>query len=176
MTCELAFSLYAGIRAHSVALVAFGTDSGIELLSALVVLRRFNIGATVEKMAARINAALLYLLGIYILVCSAASVLKPQFRAAPTYLGIAILAISGLVMPLLARRKRALATIIESFSLKADAAQGSICAYMSWIALAGVATNTFFKVYWADSAAALLLLPLVLYEAKEAWRGNECSC
>src|ERR1700730_14526595 len=74
MACELAFSLYAGIRAHSVALVAFVTDSGIELLSALVVLRRFNIGAT-EKMAARINAALLYLLGIYILVCSAASVL-----------------------------------------------------------------------------------------------------
>jgi divalent metal cation (Fe/Co/Zn/Cd) transporter len=98
MAFEPAFSLYAGIRAHSVALVAFGTDSGIELLSTLVVLRRFNnIGAKVEKMAARINAALLYLLGIYILVCSAASVLKPQFRAAPTYLGIAILAISGLV-------------------------------------------------------------------------------
>ena len=58
--------------------------------------------------------------------------------------------------------KKHLAHQANSGALKADAAQNNICTYMSWIALAGLVTNAVFHIPWADSVAALLLLPLVL--------------
>jgi divalent metal cation (Fe/Co/Zn/Cd) transporter len=176
MCVELAVAGVAGVRAHSVALTAFAGDSGIEVLSAMVVLRRFRIGKGAEGTAARINATLLYLLAAYI-VCSAAVVLLTRrWEAAPSDVGIVLLLAAAMVMPLLGRAKRRLAAATGSGALKADAAQSSVCGYMSWIALAGLAANAMFHLPWADPAAGLLLLPLVIREAKEAWRGKSCCC
>ncbi len=60
--------------------------------------------------------------------------------------------------------------------MKADAAQSNLCAYMAWIALAGLVLNALFHVPWADSVAALFLLPLILREANEARKGGVCEC
>lgn len=78
-------------------------------------------------------------------------------------------------MPRLASRKRRLAAKTHSDSLKADAAQSSLCGYLAWIALAGLVLNAFFRIHWADAVAALLLLPIVWKEAREAWEGKSCS-
>ncbi len=176
MCVELSISLVSGIRAHSVALTSFAGDSAVELLSALVVLRRFSLGAAAEKKAARINAVLLYVLAVYIVVTSALSFLNHRFRPEPTLLGIVLLIAAAIVMPLLGRAKRRLAAETQSAALKADAAQSNICAYMSWIALAGLVMNAAFHLAWADSVAALLLLPLVISEANEARKGEVCDC
>jgi divalent metal cation (Fe/Co/Zn/Cd) transporter len=176
MCVELSVSLVSGIRAHSVALTSFAGDSAVELLSAIVVLRRFSLGPGAEKNAARINAALLYVLAAYIVVTSTLSLFYDRFRPEPTFSGIVLLVTAAFVMPLLGRAKRRLAVENQSGALKADAAQSNICAYMSWIALAGLILNAAFHFAWADSIAALLLLPLVISEANEARKGEVCDC
>lgn len=176
MCMELLIAASAGVRSCSVALTAFAGDSAIELLSAMVVLRRFRIGIAVEKSAVLMTAVLLYLLAAYILVSSAFVLLSRRFQSQPSYVGIALLIAAAIIMPLLGRAKKRLAVETGSKALKADATQSSICAYMSWIALAGLGVNAVFHLPWADSVAALFLLPLVIKEANDARRGKTCCC
>ena len=176
MSVELCVALFTGIRVRSVALTAFGADSGIELLSACVVLWRFTSGSVSERRAARISGVLLYVLAAYILVTSGLSLVNPRLQPEPTVLGIGLLIAAAIIMPLLGRAKKRLAGQTGSRALDADAAQSNICAYMSWIALAGLLVNFFFHLAWADSVAALLLLPIVLKEAGEASKGDVCEC
>ncbi|HEV2620110.1 MAG TPA: cation transporter [Acidobacteriaceae bacterium] len=175
MLFELGVSLYAGIRACSIALTAFGVDSAIELISALVVLRRFTLGPSAERRSAHLSGVLLYILAAYILVSSALVLSNKHFQAEPTALGIALLVAAAIIMPLLGRAKKRIAAKTDSGALNADAAQSNICAYMSWIALAGLVVNFSFHLPWADSLAALILLPIVLTEAKEALKGAVCE-
>jgi divalent metal cation (Fe/Co/Zn/Cd) transporter len=79
-------------------------------------------------------------------------------------------------MPWLAKEKRRLSGATGSAALRADAAQSAVCAYLSLIALAGLATNTLWHLKWADPIAALLIIPLVVREGGEAMRGNPCRC
>jgi divalent metal cation (Fe/Co/Zn/Cd) transporter len=94
----------------------------------------------------------------------------------PTLLGVAILVAAAAVMPWLAREKRRLSGATGSAALRADAAQSALCAYLSLIALAGVAINAIWHVKWADPIAALAVLPLILWEGREAMRGKACDC
>jgi divalent metal cation (Fe/Co/Zn/Cd) transporter len=80
MCVELLIAGFAGIRACSVALTAFASDSAIELLSAAAVLYRFRVGISAEKSAARITAVLLYLLAGFIAFGSAFVLLSHRFQ------------------------------------------------------------------------------------------------
>ncbi len=91
-------------------------------------------------------------------------------------MGIGLLLVAALVMPWLARRKRQLGIATKSASLRADAAQSSICGYLSWIALAGLLLNALAHASWADSVAALGLLPIIIKEAKESFQACSCEC
>lgn len=175
MGVELFVAAITGIRAHSVALTAFAGDSAVELFSALVVLQRFRLGPSSERAAAKVNAVLLYVLAVYIVVSSSLTLFGP-FGPEPSVFGIVLLVASAIIMPWLGASKKRLALQTNSGALRADAAQSNICAYMSWIALAGLVTNAVLHIPWADSVAALLLLPLVLYEANEARKGDSCNC
>jgi divalent metal cation (Fe/Co/Zn/Cd) transporter len=54
--------------------------------------------------------------------------------------------------------------------------QTSVCAYLSVIALAGVALNTILGWWWADPVAALLMVPLITKEGLEGLRnGPGCT-
>jgi divalent metal cation (Fe/Co/Zn/Cd) transporter len=94
----------------------------------------------------------------------------------PTFLGIAVLVTAAVAMPWLAREKRRLSGATGSAALRADAAQSALCAYLSLIALAGLATNAIWHVKWADPIAALAILPLIVWEGREAMRGRACRC
>ena len=118
MCVELSVALFAGIRARSVALTAFGADSGIELLSAFVVLRRFTAAPISERRAARISGLLLYVLAAYILVTSALSFMSTRLQPEPTVLGIGLLIAAAIIMPLLGRAKRKLAAETGSRALR----------------------------------------------------------
>ena len=175
MCAEAAIALFAALRAHSVALLGFGADSGIELVSAFVVFLRFKKASRVnEKRAARITGLLLFALAAFILGSSIVAFTNPRFRPEPSYLGIGLLIAAGVFMPWLSAQKRTLAAKTNSGSLRADAAQSSMCAYLAWIALGGLLLNAMFKVSWADPSAALLLLPIVLREGWEAMQGKSC--
>jgi divalent metal cation (Fe/Co/Zn/Cd) transporter len=177
MLVEAALSLWTAWRARSPALAAFGGDSVIELLSAVVVYWRFRHPASedVEHRAARLAGGLLFALAAYVVVASVLSLLG-YVEPRPTYIGMAILAASALMMPWLARQKRRLSAVTGSAALRADAAESALCGYLSLIALAGLAVHALWQVAWADPVAALALAPLILFEAREAIRGKPCGC
>jgi divalent metal cation (Fe/Co/Zn/Cd) transporter len=178
MAAEAALSLLASWRANSPALLAFGGDSAIELLSAFVVLWRFRTPVAsehAEKRAARVAGVLLLALAAYVVVVSIVKLLG-HGEPRPSYLGIAVLLAAIAVMPWLSREKRKLSATTGSAALRADAAQSGLCAYLSLIALVGLAANAIWHVSWADPVAALVLIPLILWEAKESIRGKPCDC
>ena len=178
MTIEAGVSLWAAVRARSPALLAFGGDSAIELLSAAVVLWRFRSRVSdehAERRAGRITGFLLLALVAYV-VAVAALTLLGYSESTPSYAGIVVLAVAAVVMPWLAREKRRLSSATGSAALRADAAESMLCAYLSVIALAGLAVRAFFRVAWADPVAALVIIPFIVAEARAALRGKPCGC
>ena len=177
MTVEASVSLSAAWMAHSPALLAFGGDSAIELLSAVTVLWWFRAPAQErsEKSTAQIAAALLFVLAAYVAVVSTMTLYRDR-EVKTTHLGIAILICAALVMPWLAKAKRRLSAITGSAALRADAAQSGLCAYLSVIALVGLGINAIWHNRWADPIAALVIVPLILWEGWESMRGRACGC
>ena len=175
MAIELVGAVFAALWAHSVALMAFGADSGIEMLSAAVVLRRFGSRVQIkEATASLVNTWLLVALALYIVVDSLYVLFVADTKPQSSYFGMAVLLASAAAMPWLARRKKQLSDQTHSTSLRADAAQSSVCAYLAWIALAGLVLNATIGAQWADPVAALALLPFVIREARDAFAGEAC--
>ncbi len=175
MCVEAAVSLIAAWRAHSPALLAFGGDSAIELVSALVVYRRFRFYSTArnaEESATRIAGGLLFVLAAFVLLGSGAALLGKQ-EVHSSLAGIALLLVAAMVMPWLAGQKRRLSTIASSAALRADAAESAVCGAMAWIALAGLSVNALWGIKWADPVAALCLIPFILREGWEAVGGSD---
>ena len=178
MSVEAAVSLSAAWIARSPALLAFGGDSTIELLSAVVVLWRFRAHAVqehAERRASRIAGILLFVLAVYVVAASALTRLGYS-EPKPTYLGIGILIAAASIMPWLAKEKRRLSAATGSAALRADSAQSALCAYLSLIALVGLGVNAIWHVAWADPVAALAVTPLIVWEGREAVRGKSCGC
>lgn len=176
MLAECGLSLYAAVSARSTAMLAFGSDSLVELMSASVVLLQFSPRLRVtEKFAARTGGALLYVLAAIVGVIAIAELLL-HIRAEVSGLGIAVTIAALIVMPVLAALKRKEARRSGNAALAADAVQSAMCAYLAMIALSGLALNAIFRIAWLDSAAALAAIPILLKEGRDAWKGKGCAC
>ena len=178
MSIEAVASLLAAWMARSPALLAFGGDSAIELVSAVVVYWRFQSKGSderTEKFAARITGSLLFALAAYVMLVAATALLGHR-EVRPSYLGIAVLIVAAIAMPVLARQKRRLSALTASAALRADAAESALCGYLSIIALAGLIANALWGVTWADPVAALCLIPLVVREGWQVLKGRACDC
>jgi divalent metal cation (Fe/Co/Zn/Cd) transporter len=174
MSAETIVSLGSAWISHIPALLAFGGDSLIELLSAAVVFWRFRFTLG-EARAARIAGGLLLALAGFVVLTSVLNLFG--FREAQRSLvGVGILLAAAVTMPWLASRKRKLAVVTSSAALKADAAESALCGYMAWIALAGLVVNAIWNKPWADPVAALALTPFVLREAWEAVHSSRLGC
>ena len=174
MSVEAIASIGTAWHAHSPALLGFGGDSLIELLSAAIVFWRFRFHCD-EARAARVAGALLFALAGLILLTSVLTFLG-YHEAQRTMVGIGILVAAAVAMPWLARRKRKLAVLTSSAALKADATESALCGFMAWIALAGVSVNAIWGRSWADPVAALALIPLIVREAWEAFHSAQLEC
>jgi len=176
MLAECGLSLLAAVHARSAVLLAFGSDSLIELLSALLVLlsisRRLGLG---QRAMDRAAGGLLYLLAALV---AATAALELYWHRTPeaSPLGIVVALAALCVMPWLAWRKRKLGVAMQNTALAADAAQSATCAYLAAITLAGLAMNSAFHIGWVDPVAALVAVPLLLREAHRTWRGDGCQC
>jgi divalent metal cation (Fe/Co/Zn/Cd) transporter len=174
MACECEASLWAATKAHSVALLAFGSDSLIEMLSAAVVLMQFSPRFRLKKQYAdRAAAVLLFLLAGAVL-CIAA--IARDVPVEISYVGIAVTALALVAMPVLAWLKRRQARAINNRALAADATQSATCAYLAGVTLAGLAINAIWRIHWVDSAAAIAAVPVLVVEGRRAWRGDTCGC
>jgi divalent metal cation (Fe/Co/Zn/Cd) transporter len=180
---EAVVSLLVGAVSGSIALISFGLDSVIEVTASLAAQWRLRADfdpvrrRLVERQTRRVIGASFLLLAAYVGYESIDALMD---RESPerTLAGVAILTASVIVMPILARRKRSVAVDLGSRALTAEATQTSLCAYLSAIALAGVALMTFFGLWWADSLAALAMVPIIASEGIESIRGDaDCeSC
>lgn len=174
MTVEAGVALCSAWKARSPALLGFGGDSLVELLSAAVVYWRFRrerTEARIEERAARIAGGLLFALAGFVVLASGA-VLLGYREAQTSFVGIALLLTAAFVMPWLARQKHRLSVITSSTALRADAAESALCGYMAWIALAGLVLGAAWKIRWPDPVAALALTPLILREGWEAFKSK----
>lgn len=180
---EALISIVAGVIAGSVALVGFGLDSVIETSSGAVMLWRLGRAnerdicarERSERIALRLVGISFLLLAAYVAGDASWSLYK---REAPeqSALGIAITALSLVVMPILAHAKRKVARGLNSGALEADSRQTDICAYLSAIVLGGLLLNAALGWWWADPVAALAMVPIIAREGLEAVKGEDCGC
>ncbi len=178
---EGVISVVAGIHAGSVALVGFGLDSGIETLASVVVFLRLyeeyrghdaDAHFMSERRAEWIVGVTLLALSAYVLY---EGVRKLAVHEAPaeSVVGLVVAALSAVLMPVLGLAKRRTARRLGSRSLYADGTETLVCSWLSWTLLAGLALNAWRGWWWADPAAALVMLPLIVREGVEAVRGED---
>jgi divalent metal cation (Fe/Co/Zn/Cd) transporter len=173
---EAAVAITAGVVAGSISLVSFGADSVIECLSGLVLLWRLQSHETDERrerVALRLVGVCFLILAAYVSVDAASSLIRRELPDA-SFVGIALSVVSLIVMPLLARAKRRVAARLDSAALAADSRQTNLCAYLSAILLVGLGLNAAFGWWWADPAAALIMVPIIIREGMQALRGETC--
>jgi divalent metal cation (Fe/Co/Zn/Cd) transporter len=176
MFFECGASLYAAVAAHSPALLAFGSDSFVELLSAAVVLLRLKSPNSIsQRTAARLAAVLLFVLASIVVGALLLAFLL-HLRPETSRLGITVTIAALIAMPLLAALKRREARRTNNVELAADAVQSATCAYLALATLSGLAVNAVFHLPWFDSLAALIAIPFLLKEGRSAWRGQICGC
>lgn len=177
ITVEAGVAVTAGVAAGSVALLAFGLDSVIEFVSALVVLRTFRAeqagrAGRGERRALRIIGGTFFVLAAYI-VADAGYTLISASRPDSSAAGVAVTAAALLVMPSLSVLKRRTGTALGSPMLLADSAESLFCAYLSATVLVGLLLNAAFGWWWADPVAALAVVPLVIKEGLEAFEDDD---
>ncbi len=172
---EAIVSVGAGLLAGSVSLIGFGIDSVIESLSGAVLLWRLgHDDDRREGQARRLVAVTFFLLAAFVAFGSARALIANRPPDA-SVLGIVIAALSLIVMPVLARAKRAVALRISSSALVSDSRQTDLCAVLSAILLVGLALNAWLGWWWADPVAGLSMVPIIGWEGRRAWRGEECG-
>lgn len=179
---EAAVAIAAGVAAGSLSLVAFGADSGIEFLSAAVLLWRLDVELKrgesfpedIERRARRIAGALLFLLAGYV-VANAAWGLWTRHAQEFSPAGFAITMLAIPVMYWLAKSKLRIAGKIGSGALRADAVESITCGYLSFAVVAGLTAQWLLGAWWVDSVTSLAIVVLLCREGREAWIGDECS-
>lgn len=172
-------AISAGLGAGLVSLVGFGVDSAIESASAVLVglrlaarLRHGEADEVRERRALKAVAVTFFLLAGYVLIEGIRSLVggdKPETST----VGMAILATSIVVMPLLARAKRRVGQRLGNDPLiLADAAETRICVLLSISTLAGIGLYGLTGATWLDPVAGFVIAAFAIHEGREAWNGE----
>ena len=181
-TVEGLIAMGAAVVAGSVALLGFGLDSIVETASGVVILWRIAAERRAtdrhrieraENLARRGVAICLWLLAAFVTAAAARS-LAGGDRPSASLVGLVLLVVSLAVMKWLANAKRTMARRLHSHAMEADAAQTDICWKLSAATLLGLAANAALGWWWADPAAALVLVVLIAVEARNAWARRAC--
>ncbi|WP_392341558.1 cation diffusion facilitator family transporter (plasmid) [Leifsonia sp. P73] len=170
---EAIVAVWAGTVAGSAALIGFGLDSVIEVLSALAITWQFTRKDPErwEKATVRAIGIAFFALAAYVLVDSVLSLTGVQ-KVDHSPVGIALTALSLIIMPVLAWFEVRTGRELNSKSVQADAKQLILCIYLSGTVFIGLVLNSLFGWWWADSVAALVVAVLAIREGIEAWRGD----
>jgi divalent metal cation (Fe/Co/Zn/Cd) transporter len=172
---EAAVAVGAGLLVGSVALVGFGVDSGIEVISAIALLWRLlkagpNASVQEESAAERkalyLVAATFFLLAAYITYEAVGALLGGEGPEVST-VGLVLSVLSIVVMPTLAYFKGRTGREMGSRALVADSKETWVCAYLSFALLCAVGLNAAFGWWWADPVGALAMLPVILWQGWE---------
>jgi divalent metal cation (Fe/Co/Zn/Cd) transporter len=173
---EAVVAITAGVAAGSIALIGFGFDSTIEVMSAVVVAWHFQrelhegYDEDRERRALRLIAVSFFVLATYVATESLRGLFLTDTEAGESTAGIVLAAISLVVMPALAWAKRRTADGLDSRTLRADSTETMLCAWLSGVLLAGLVLNATLGWWWADPLAAIAIAAFAVTEGLEAWR------
>ncbi len=181
---EAVVAIVGGVLAGSIALVGFGLDSVVEVSSAIVIVWRLSLRSNdyaanerAERQAVRLIALSFFGIATYVVFDSIRALVGVRDEPQPSAVGLAITALSLIVMPSLAFAKRWVAKRLGSVALRADAAETMLCTYLSAVVLLGLAANALFGWWWMDPVAGLVVAGLAIREGREAWTSGElCEC
>ncbi|MBV8191619.1 MAG: cation transporter [Alphaproteobacteria bacterium] len=181
MAVEALVAIAAALAANSLALLAFGIDSVIELASAGVVVWRLTVelrhgqvfAERAERIAARMGGALLLGLAAYV-VASAGWKLWAREGADFSWPGLAIATLSLPVMYFLAKRKLKIAEALGSRALRADAMESITCGWLSLMVVVALVAQAALGAWWVDAVASLAIVWFLVREGREAWELREC--
>lgn len=173
---EAVVAILAGTVASSAALIGFGLDSTIEVLSAAAVAWQFTRREPEkwEKATLRVIAVAFFALAAYVTVTSLLALLG-HVNVEHSTLGMVIAALSVVIMPFLSLAERRAGRELGSATAVADSKQTLICTYLSAAVLIGLLLNSLFGWWWADSIAGLVIAGFAVREGIEAWRGDACA-
>lgn len=173
---EALVAVVSGLIAGSISLVGFGFDSLIEVTSGAAVLWRMHLDhperrEQAERVSLRIVGGCFISLAAYIAVDAIKSLYEHE-QPARSIPGTVLAIVSLIVMPLLSRSKRRVGKELNSGAMQADATQTEFCTYLSAILLFGLGTNWLLDWWWADSTAALVMVPLIAREGIDGLRAK----
>ena len=175
---EAVVAFWAGIQAVSVAMLAFGLDSIIELFAGGVLVWRLRTerdeeeAETAERRAQRLLGLSFFLLAGYVFLHSGASLMGWLPEPEPSLAGIVIVVASAVVMSALYVGKMRIAARMQSRSLRAEAMESLFCDLQDLAVLVGIGLNSLFAWWWADPVSALVLVPFFVKEGRENYAGN----
>ena len=173
MSLEVAAAVLAGLLASSFALLAFGGDSVVELISGWVVLRHLRLdsaGSTVQgKRTATFTSLLLISLVPVIGIGSTYSFFVLKVVPETSVLGLVISAGAVVIMPFLWRKKREIGVETGCLPLAIDAMESATCFLMALVLFGGLALESVFHVGWFDYLATLAILGFIAYEGRESF-------
>lgn len=169
---EAGVALWSAVNAGSVALLAFGLDSLIEIFAGGVLIwrlsREWKQGEeeAVERRALKLVGITFFLLATYILVQSLATLVGWLPEPQESHVGIILVIASAIVMTILFWAKSRIAKRLGSRALRAEAVESLMCDLQDLTVLLGLGLNFLLGWWWADPVAALALIPFLL---KEGW-------
>lgn len=173
---EAVVAIAAGSVASSAALIGFGLDSSIEVLSAAAVAWQFTRRDPErwEKPTLRVIAVAFFALAAYVTATSLWALIGGE-RPEHSTVGLVLTALSVAIMPVVSLAERRAGREIGSATAVADSMQTLICTYLSAAVLIGLALNSLFGWWWADAVAGLVIAVFAVREGLEAWRGDACA-
>jgi len=177
MAIEGLVSIYSGMMVSSLALLAFGGDSVVELLSSAAVVRHLramtrgpSLDAHVDDSRTEWATTLLLLSLIPIIALGTLYSIMTGIEPEASTLGIAIAVGAVIIMPILWYEKKKIGKICNCLPLEIDASESATCFLMSIALLAGLVINYFFKLPWVDYLVTALILMFVIREGTESYR------
>lgn len=172
---EAVVAIGSGRIAGSTALVGFGLDSTVEVMSGLVILWQFGHAVPEERehLARRLIAVSFFALAAYVTVESVRAVVARE-QPDTSVVGIALAALSLVVMPVLSRWQRRTGRELGSGAVVADGTQTLLCTYLSAVLLVGLLADALLGWWWLDAVAALVIAAVAVREGRSNWRGDAC--
>ncbi|MBI1774036.1 MAG: cation transporter [Proteobacteria bacterium] len=181
MVVEATVAIASGLAAASITLIAFGLDSVIELLSALVLIWRLRVelrqgrelAESAERKARRIGAVLLFALAVYVVIAAGWSLWTGKGEEF-SWPGLLVSVAALPIMWILARRKLVAAAALGSRALRADAVESITCGWLSLVVVVGLVAQWVTDAWWVDAVTSLGIVYFLVKEGREAWLEDEC--
>jgi divalent metal cation (Fe/Co/Zn/Cd) transporter len=171
---EVVVTVALGIQARSLALIAFGLDSVVEIFASAVVIKnlrdeRSDPGDRRVHRSLRLIAVAFWLLATILIATSIRALVRGD-RPDSSPLGIAYLVVTVCAMFRLAYLKRVTARGLASETLQAEAAVTFLDGLLGTGILLALVLNASLGWWWTDASAALLVAAYAISEGITHWR------